>query len=207
MVGILRQMRDEDTEPPLILNDHCPACEFRDRCHAQALRDDNLSLLRGIGAKEIRKLARKGILTVTQLSHTFRPRRKGKRGEPGAKKRHHSLQAMAVRDKTIYVLGQPQLPTNQVQVFLDIESDPEQQFVYLIGMIVVVDGIEQRFSFWADPKPPSWSHASRRSRDSTMSSCTPTEATSDPSCAGCEGTKRCKLGLIAYWPHRSTCFP
>ena len=152
LLASLRQMRADEAIPPLILNDHCPACEFRNRCHAQAISEDNLSLLRGMGVKEIKKLARKGILTVTQLSHTFRPRRKGKRAEPGSHKRHHSLQAMAIRDKTIYVLGTLQLPTNPVKVFLDIEADPEEQFVYLIGMIVVERGVEQRFSFWGNGK-------------------------------------------------------
>lgn len=150
VLAALRQMRDESKPPPLILNDHCWVCEFRDRCHAQALQEDNLSLLRGVGLKEIKKYARKGILTVTQLSHTFRPRRKGKRGEPHGTKRHHALQAMAVRDKTIYVLGHPQLPIKPIRVFVDVEANPEERFVYLIGMLVVTDGIEQRYSFWAD---------------------------------------------------------
>jgi predicted RecB family nuclease len=72
--------------PRLLLNDHCPACGFRQRCHDQAAREDNLSLLRGLGEKEFKGYARKGILTLTQLAHTFRPRRKGKRA---VRKTHH----------------------------------------------------------------------------------------------------------------------
>ena len=34
----------------LRLNDHCHICAFRDRCRNQAVREDSLSLLRGIGA-------------------------------------------------------------------------------------------------------------------------------------------------------------
>ncbi len=56
--------------PPFALNDHCPVCEFRQRCHEQAVKEDNLSLLRGMGEKEVKGLARKGILTLTQLAHT-----------------------------------------------------------------------------------------------------------------------------------------
>jgi predicted RecB family nuclease len=42
-------------EPPrLLLNDHCQVCEFRRRCHEQAVREDSLSLLRGLGEKESR---------------------------------------------------------------------------------------------------------------------------------------------------------
>lgn len=148
----LREMQTSTSEPLLVLNDHCPVCEFRQRCHSQATNDDNLSLLRGLGEKEIKSYARKGIFTVSQLSHTFRPRRKGKRAEPGSHKRHHSLQAMAVRDKTIFVLGSPQLGTSPVQVYLDIEATSEDSFVYLIGMIVADCDSERHFSLWADTK-------------------------------------------------------
>jgi predicted RecB family nuclease len=152
LLDSLREMREGGSAPPLILNDHCQVCEFRQRCHSQAVADNNLSLLRGIGPKEIKGYARKGIFTVGQLSHTFRPRRKGKRAEPGSQKRHVSLQAMAIRDKTIYVFGLPQVRTSPVKVYFDIEADPEEAFVYLIGMIVVDGTAERRFSFWADQK-------------------------------------------------------
>jgi predicted RecB family nuclease len=40
--------------PNLLLNDHCRVCAFRERCRDQAVREDNLSLLRGIGEKAIK---------------------------------------------------------------------------------------------------------------------------------------------------------
>jgi predicted RecB family nuclease len=139
-------------EPPrLLLNDHCQVCEFRQRCHEQAVREDNLSLLRGIGEKEVRSYARKGILTLTQLAHTFRPRRQGKRAVRKTHHRYHALQALAVRDKRVYVFGTPELPDSPVKVYLDVEGKPDESFVYLIGMVVVrQDGSEERLSFWAD---------------------------------------------------------
>ena len=101
--------------------------------------------------KEIKAYARKGILTLTQLAQTFRPRRKGKRVER-SKRRYHALQAMALRDKTVFVLGTPTLPVSPVKVYLDVEGDPDEGYIYLIGM-VVCDGVsEQSYSFWADSK-------------------------------------------------------
>lgn len=152
LLDSLRQMHAGKSEPTLVLNDHCPTCEFRERCRIQAAEEDNLSLLRGIGPKETKNYARRGIFTVTQLSHTFRPRRKGKRAEPQSRKRQHALQALAIRDKTIYVLGSPTLPDAPVKIFLDIEGCPEDDFVYLIGLVVVEGAVEQRYSFWADRK-------------------------------------------------------
>src|SRR5205807_2880755 len=132
--------------PSLILNDHCQVCEFRQRCLEQALKEDNINLLRSLGVKEIKNYARKGILTVTQLAHTFRPRRKPRRAAQSSKKRYHALQALAIRDKRIYVFGIPELPARPVAIYLDVESTAEGQFVYLIGMIVVENGSEKRYS-------------------------------------------------------------
>jgi predicted RecB family nuclease len=147
-------LQTQTAEAPLrlVLNDHCAVCEFRQRCHQQAVQEDNISLLRGMNDKEIRRYARKGIFTVTQLAHTFRPRRKGKKTRH--KDRHsYPLQALAIRDDKIYVLGSPQLPATPARVYLDLEGKPEEGFVYLIGVIVVSGGAEARYSFWAaDPE-------------------------------------------------------
>jgi predicted RecB family nuclease len=78
---VLRGLKDLPTAgsaPRLLLNEHCPLCEFRQRCHEQAVQEDNISLLRGIGEKEVNRYAHKGIATVTQLSCTFRLRKRGK---------------------------------------------------------------------------------------------------------------------------------
>jgi predicted RecB family nuclease len=151
LLGDIQQMR-ENAPPRLILNDHCQVCEFRQRCHEQAVRDDNLSLLRGVGEKEVRGFARKGVLTLTQLAHTFRPRRKGKRAARRTSHRYHALQALAVRDKRIYVFNTPELPDAPVRIYLDMEGLPDEGFVYLIGMTVVRAESEEHHCFWADTK-------------------------------------------------------
>jgi predicted RecB family nuclease len=151
---LLRQLlRSRDAEPPkLVLNDHCQVCEFKQRCRGQAVKEDNLSLLQGLGEKEIRAFARKGVLTLTQLAHIFRPRRKGKRAVQKTQKRYHALQALAIRDKRVYVFGTPELPKSQVRIYLDMEGVPDKGLVYLIGLVVCRDGEERRLSFWADDK-------------------------------------------------------
>lgn len=138
--------------PKLLLNDHCRICEFRDRCRDQAIREDNLSLLRGVGEKAIKRYARKGVLTLTQLAHTFRPRRRGKRADTPLRLRDHALHALAIRDQTIYVLGAPKLPTAPVRIYLDIEGDPEEGFAYLIGLVVCDGERVERHSLWSDDR-------------------------------------------------------
>jgi predicted RecB family nuclease len=145
----VKEMVDAESSPKLVLNDHCQICEFRQRCHDQAVQEDNISLLRGIGEEEIKRYARRGIFTVTQLAYTFRPRRKGKRGTSNEKRHHHALQAMAIRDKKVYVLGSPQLPASKANIYLDVEGCPDDRFDYLISMLTEVGGSVQRHSFWA----------------------------------------------------------
>jgi predicted RecB family nuclease len=148
----IRQVQSSTSQARLTLNDHCHVCEFRQLCLDQAVHDDNISLLRGMREKEVRRYARKGILTVTQLAHTFRPVRRGKRAQPKGYKHHHALQALAIRDKRVYVYGTPQLPTSPVHVYLDVEGCPDDKYEYLIGMIIIEGDSEQRFSFWADDR-------------------------------------------------------
>src|SRR5262249_51193711 len=148
----LRLLKGERATPRLLLNDHCAVCEFRQRCQQQATQEDNISLLRGMKEKEVKAYARKGILTVTQLAHTFRPRRKGKRAPPRANRHSHALQALAVRDKRVYVFGTPPLPASPVRVYLDVEGNPDEGFDYLVGLIVVAGDQEERLSFWADSR-------------------------------------------------------
>src|SRR5262245_25447537 len=131
----IKEIQGMDTPPTLILNSHCQVCEFRQRCHAEAMAKDDLSLLPRMSAKEIKKYTRKGIFTLTQLSCTYRPRKRSKRSKHTSQPHQPALQALAIRDKKIYVLGTPQLPSCSTRIYFDIEGDPERRFAYLLGMI------------------------------------------------------------------------
>jgi predicted RecB family nuclease len=146
----LKEMAAPATPPRLLLNEHCPVCEFRLRCREQAVQGDNITLLRGMGEKEVNRYARKGISTVTQLSCTFRLRKRGKRVKTQQRPHYFALQALAVREKKIYVLGTPKLPGSPVRMYLDCEGDPGRGFVYLIGLTIVGGGEDRHYSFWAD---------------------------------------------------------
>jgi predicted RecB family nuclease len=139
-----------EAPPKRVLNKHCAVCEFRESCYGQAIQEDNLSLIRGIGDKEIIRYNRKGILTLTQLAHTFRPRRDTNQPNRLQNCRYHALHAMAIRDQKIYILGKPQISRSSVQMYLDMEGNPDEGFIYLIGVIICDGEHEERYSFWAD---------------------------------------------------------
>jgi predicted RecB family nuclease len=151
-VGQIRDLAGSPKPPPLVLNKHCGECEFRRRCRAAAVERDDLSLLGGLSAKEIAKLNGRGIFSVAQYSHTFRPRKARKRAPAGTPtpRQPLSLQALAIREGTVYVAEKPSLPAAGVHAYLDVEGLPDENFHYLIGLLVREGDARREYSFWAD---------------------------------------------------------
>ena len=138
------------TPPNLVLNRHCAECEFQARCRQKAIETDDLSLLAGMSAKERQKLRSKGIFTVTQLSYTFRPRRRPKQMRGKREKYHHSLKALAIREKKIHIVGSTELKIEGTPVYLDVEGLPDRDFYYLIGLRIGNGESAVQHSLWAD---------------------------------------------------------
>src|ERR1035441_4655182 len=136
--------------PDLVLNRHCAECKFHARYRQKAVEQDDLSLLAGMSAKERQKLRSKGIFTVTQLSYTFRPRRRPKRTRDKREKYHHSLKALAIREKKIHIVGSPELKIEGTPVYLDVEGLPDRDFYYLIGLRIGDGESAVPHSLWAD---------------------------------------------------------
>jgi len=100
--------------------------------------------------KERKKLNGKGIFTVTQLSYTFRPRRRYKRLAAKPERYHHSLKALAIREQKIHIVGNLQLRIEGTPIFFDVEGLPDLDSYYLIGVrFKTSEGIIQ-LSLWAD---------------------------------------------------------
>lgn len=150
--------------PPIILNNHCPLCPFREDCEAKAIESDHLSLLNKISTeKQIKKYERKGIFTVNQLSYLYRPRRQRKRSSNQPSIEHSlELQALVLRINRIYLHSPPELLRNQTEIFLDIEGLPDRQSFYLIGLLICEEKNSSYYSFWANDttkdEPEIWLH-------------------------------------------------
>jgi predicted RecB family nuclease len=136
--------------PPVVLNRHCPQCQFRAGCAAQAERDDDLSLLGRMTPKARQRYHDRGIFTVRQLSYCFKPRRR-RRPTPKAPVHHQpELQALALRTGKTYLHEVPTLARHPVELFLDIEGVPDRHAYYLFGLLVCRDGGSAYQAFWAD---------------------------------------------------------
>jgi predicted RecB family nuclease len=146
----LTELAGAESKPKLLLNDHCQVCEFRQSCHVQAIQEDNLSLLLGMGEKEIKAYNRKGFFTVTQLSHTFRYRKPRKRAKQHAHPHYFSLQARSIRTGIVHIHGVPSLPAMETKVYLDMEGVPDREFYYLIGVLVETGESTDYRSYWAN---------------------------------------------------------
>ncbi|MGZ3380373.1 MAG: TM0106 family RecB-like putative nuclease [Isosphaeraceae bacterium] len=135
--------------PPVVLNKHCPSCPFRDACLQQAEREDNLSLLDRMTPKLMRKYHDKGIFTIRQLSHIYKPRRSKKKARRQVR---HSLelQALAIRTGKIHVEHLPELTRGSLELFVDLEGIPARDTYYLAGLLISKASGAEYQPFWAD---------------------------------------------------------
>ena len=150
LVAELTAQRASAAPPPLILNKHCPACEFQTRCRQIATEKDDLSLITTINEKERAKQNAKGIFTVTQLSYTYRPRRRSAHASALTSKHEPALKALAIRKRRVHVVGTPRFTIPANAVYLDVEGVPDREFYYLVGFRYRRGDLDVHEAFWAD---------------------------------------------------------
>ena len=150
LIEKLAAMLSADKAPDLVLIRHCGECEFQTRCRQKAVEKDDLSLLSRLSEKERKKLNSNGIFTVTQLSYTFRPRHRPKKLRDKKEKYHHSLKALAIREKKIHIVGSPVVKIEGTPVYFDVEGLPDRDFYYLIGIRIGDGESAIQHSLWAD---------------------------------------------------------
>ena len=136
--------------PRYYRNKYCTTCEFHDTCREELLKADDISLLGSISKREVLRKNSRGLFSIFQLSHTFRPRKKSR----SRKNERYSweLKALALREHRTYIREIPKLPKSDTEVYIDFEGLPEEGFVYLIGMMIKSDEDSRYLSFWADSK-------------------------------------------------------
>jgi len=151
-IAALNEMLSDSVEPSLILNKHCNVCEYCSYCMAKAKADDNLSLLDRVTDKVIARYKKKGIFTIQQLSYLYKPRRRKKQAAKQIIIHNLELQALAIRSDKIFVQSLPDLLRQPIELFLDVEGNPDLESYYLIGLIVAKNGKSITYSYWADKK-------------------------------------------------------
>jgi len=146
----LNRIINDSLEPSLVLNNHCLVCEYSSVCMEKAKADDNLSLLDRATTKIIEKYKKKGIFTIQQLSYQYKPRRRRKHRAKQPISHNLELQALAIRTDKILVQSLPELLRQPIELFLDIEGNPDLKSYYLIGLLVAENQETISYSYWAD---------------------------------------------------------
>ena len=95
-------------------------------------------------------LSERDYVTVTQLSYTFRPRRRRRELRGKQEKFHQSLRALAIRENKIHALDLIGPKLDGTPVYLDVEGLPDRDFYYLIGIRVGTGSGAVQYGFWAD---------------------------------------------------------
>lgn len=137
--------------PAYVIGKQCQTCEFREHCRGEAEKADSLYLLDKTTLKVAAKYQKKGIFTLRQLSYVYRPRRRPKKSLGNIPSPFNiELQALAIREKKIYLHERPTLTQQPIELFLDIEGIPDQDLYYLVGMMLKKGDKTTMHSFWAD---------------------------------------------------------
>ena len=138
-----------DQEPEVfIAHNRCDLCHWFGHCYEQAIAVRHLSLLPGVTPTRYVQLKALQINTIEALANTVPHRLAGLPGFglPVAQRLVHQAQAV-LHNRAIahtepdgspdFLLTPDDLPTAEVELYFDIEAAPEQNLVYLHGVLVV----------------------------------------------------------------------
>jgi transposase IS66 family protein/RNase H-like protein len=141
---------DKNEPPAFYKNPHCNECHLKESCLQKLKQRDCISLLGGMSPHISSTFHKKGIFSILQLSHIFRPRRRNRILQKSGKF-PFELKALAIREQKTYVLHKPELKENPISIYLDMEGLPDENFIYLIGGVIrQPTKPEEQFSFWAN---------------------------------------------------------
>ena len=140
----------DSTTPPIPFTKYCSVCQFERHCLEVAETDDSISLLSSMPATVRKKYESKGIFTINQLSYLYKPRRRSKKWGQRKPIHQYELQALALRTNNIYTSELLKMETKDIEIYVDVESVPDKQFYYLIGVLVSFPNDQKYFSFWAN---------------------------------------------------------
>lgn len=154
--GCLRDLQGATPPEPFIAHSRCDLCHWFSHCYGQAQETQHLSLLPGVTPARYRFLQEVRLTTVEALAQVD-PKYLAPMpgfGEPVAAKLIHQARAMLGNcaiprhHSEGFPLSPKDLPCSDVELYFDIEAAPDQDLIYLHG-VLVVDYREQTENFHA----------------------------------------------------------
>ena len=148
-ISELELMLKSQDAPRFFQNKECKVCEFQKTCYEELVTKDDLSLLGGMHQKDVLRQNSRGIFTVHQYSYTYKPRKR-KKTLARYYKNELALKALALREGRTYIKSIPKFTDSNIDIFIDFEGLQDENYTYLIGLIITEEGQNRFFSFWAD---------------------------------------------------------
>ncbi|MFB8792581.1 MAG: TM0106 family RecB-like putative nuclease [Potamolinea sp.] len=125
-------------EPEVFISrQKCGLCQWYNSCYAIAQSQEHLSLLPGVTPSRYRDLQTLGLTTVASIAEaeitTLEPTFGDAIASDLVQQAQSTVQKRALLRQT-YI---PELPDAPVELYFDIEAEPELQLDYLLGLLVV----------------------------------------------------------------------
>ena len=140
----LGQMMQNRQEPEaFIVHNRCHLCGWFDHCYATAQSQQHLSLLPGVTPSRYPILQTHKLTTVGALAATDSKELETLTGfgHAVAGKLVHQAQATATNQPIPLAqtqeIGQPHIPTTAIELYFDIEAEPNLNLAYLHGVLLV----------------------------------------------------------------------
>jgi uncharacterized protein len=150
------QTLSQPEEPEIFISrQRCNLCHWYDHCYAIAQEQQHLSLVPGVTPSRYESLQTVGVLTIASLAQLQTQQVAELMGTAIAEQLQQQALALVekramVKEKKVYPL-----PRSPVELYFDIEAEPERNLDYLLGVVVVDHGqkTEKFYGFMAkDPE-------------------------------------------------------
>ncbi len=143
LTAYITTLRSEREPEIFISREKCSLCGWLSSCSAIAQSQHHLSLLPGVTPSRYKRLQYLNVTSVASLAHLNPAELEfWQEFENGIAKKV-VMQAQSVLENKAIVIDKPQniaeskLSTNQIELYFDIESQPDLDFIYLHGVLVV----------------------------------------------------------------------
>jgi uncharacterized protein len=132
------EMLQQKQEPEVFISrQRCSLCQWYSSCHAIAKSKQHLSLVPGITPKRYEILQKKGISSLESLSK-ISPQQINPAMESevaiNLQKQAQSILANSPLLKSQFI---PSIPTSAIELYFDIEAEPERNLDYLLGILLI----------------------------------------------------------------------
>jgi uncharacterized protein len=152
LADCVQTLADQAEPEVFISRQRCNLCHWYDHCYSLAQSQQHLSLVPGVTPSRYESLQTLGVMTIPSLAQLQAAQVADLMGLAIAKQLQ--MQALAMVENRAMLKPSKRyfpLPQAPVELYFDIEAEPERNLDYLLGVIVVdrQQGTEQFYGFLA----------------------------------------------------------